>query len=113
MEILRQVKRAQASWSAMDCRTLTRAREIPIPGHQHAPAPLRTPEDLWGEEALASSSTTDKEKKLLSEHDALLAFQFEFMRKVHEMNEFEVKHLATFENPGNALLWHFQEFSNE
>ena len=68
---------------------------------------------MWGEEALASSNTTDREQKLLSEHNALLAFQFEFMRTVHEQNEKEVKPLATFENPANALLWQFEEFSTD
>ena len=31
-EAMGQIKRAQASWSAMDCRSLSRARGRPIPG---------------------------------------------------------------------------------
>ena len=48
-------KQAQATWIALDCRTLTKT-SIPTPGQKHhyeaSPTPLRLTEDLWGKARL-------------------------------------------------------------
>ena len=55
-EAMGQLKRAQASWAAMDCKTLTRKREQDIPDHPNPPRPLRGEGDLWGADAVGKLS---------------------------------------------------------
>ena len=119
-EVFNQMRRAQATWIALDCRTLTKA-SIPIPGQKHPPKPLRSAEDLWGKARLEPSSSSTgvqqtqgneplsaAERSLLLEQNDLIAFVEEALKIIHEANEgAEVRQLGIIENPRKSWLWDF------
>ena len=109
LEAIGQLKRSQASWSAMDCRTLTRAREKPIPGHPKPPKQLRGTTDLWGKELAESGTLSYDERNLLREHNDLLRFNFQILEVVEEMNLDSLVHVHVQENPSRSLEWLFPE----
>ena len=82
-----QFKKTQASWSAMDCKTLSSAREMLIPGHPKPPRQLRRVDDLWGAGALGSNTLNQTEARTLKDLKELLRFNFEAMAKVEGMNQ--------------------------
>ena len=120
-EVFNQMRRAQATWIALDCRTLTKADIVP-PSQQHhyepeAP-PLRSAEDLWGRTRLeASGSSTGwwahqplsaAEQSVLLEQNDLIAFVEEALKIIHEANEGEaIRQLGIVENPRKSWLWDF------
>ena len=114
-------KQAQATWIALDCRTLTKT-SIPTPGQKHhyeaSPTPLRSAEDLWGEARLEPSNSSSgvwakqplsaAERSLLLEQNELIAFVEEALKFIHEANESaEIRQLGIVENLRKSWLWVF------
>ena len=118
-EVFNHMRRAQATWIALDCCTLTKVSN-PITGPEHLPNPLRSAEDLWGkaqlepnrcsggkQQARGSERLSAEERSLLLEHNDLIAFVEEALEIIHEANEFKVQQLGVIENPENSWLWCF------
>ena len=90
-------KQAQATWIALDCRTLTKT-SIPTPGQKHhyetSPTPLRSAENLWGKARLEPSNSSSgvwanqplsaAERSLLLEQNESIAFVEEALKIIHE-----------------------------
>ena len=119
-EAFSEMRRAQATWIALDCHTLTKAN-IPTCGQQHhheaSHTPLRSAEDLWGKARLEpSSNSTDwgppplsaEERSQLLEQNELIAFVEEALKVIHEANEGQnIRQLGIIENPRKSWLWDF------
>ena len=121
IEIFNQMRRAQATWIAHDCRTLTKTDAL-TPGQQHlygaSPPPLCSANDLWGKTRLESnSSSTDwwtnqplsaAGQSLLLEQIVFIAFVKEALEIIHEANEGqEIRQVGIIENPTESWLWNF------
>jgi len=94
-EILEAAAAADATVGAMDCSTLSRARERPILGHAKAPRPLRDaqhPEGLPG--------LTEHEGQRVKEANDIVYFFGELGRRATEAGA-----ACVLENPLRAWFW--------
>ena len=106
-EALQELRRAQASWSAIDPRTLVKTREAAVPGQPDPPRLLRGEDDLWG--ADCCDELDEDELALLNDHNDLLNFNFTAVETVQELNRGELVHVHVQENPKHSWLWVFEE----
>ena len=119
-EVFNQMRRAQATWIALDCCTLTKA-SILIPDQEHPPEPLRSVQDLRSKASLEPSSsssgaqlTQGNEPLSAAEQSFLLGqsdpstFVERTLKDIHEANEgAKVRQLGIIENPRKSGLWDF------
>jgi hypothetical protein len=85
------------STGAMDCSTLSRAREIPIPGRQGGPQPLRSEDHIFG---LPSLTGTDVER--VTEANQLVEVFGRISQVAHKATA-----AVVLENPRRAYFWRF------
>ena len=94
----RAVASSQAYWVALQCSTLSRAREIPA--HPGAPRPLRNDSELWGiPRSMQNPAFSKAEKEQLEESNALIRTTFELAEVGGIANS-----LGNIEQPGRTLL---------
>ncbi len=119
-EVFNQMRKAQATWITLGCRTLTKV-STPIPGQRHPPKPLRSIQDLWDKARREPSSSSTgvqltqaneplsaAERSLLLEQDDPITFVEGALRVIHEANEdAKVRQLGIIENPMNSWLCDF------
>ena len=87
-----------AIW-AVDCSTLSRAREIAIPGHKHGPKPLRSEQLPRG---LHDLQGRDKER--VRQANLFIDFTFEQVESSVAAGK-----AAILESPGRSHLWNFEQ----
>ena len=119
-EVLSSMRRAQATWIALDYSTLS-CSDIPsCEQQQHHGAlhtPLRSAEDLWGRARLEPSSNctevshpplSAEERSQLLEQNDLIAFVEEALKIIQETNKDQnLRQLGIVENPRKSWLWEF------
>jgi len=97
------IRRAEADevdlWAVgLDCSTLTRARERPIPGHPKPPAPLRS---AAHPEGLPSLDKTSADWKRVQITNRLIEFVGKLFRAARKAGKL-------LENPAGSWLWQFR-----
>ena len=97
--IAQEADRAFAAVCAMDCSTLTRAREKPIPGHPNPPQPMRSESHPYG---LPHLEGRDKDR--VEQANALIVFFASIARTLDAAGCAFI-----LENPARSYIWHFKE----
>ena len=120
-EVFSQMRRAQATWIALDCRALTKT-DIVTPGQQRhyipPPPPLRRAKELWNKIRLGPSSGSTEwwahqplstaEQSVLLEQSDSSAFVGEALKIIQEASEGQAtRQLSVIENPRESWLWDF------
>ena len=97
LQILKYAAKADGFWIAMDCSTLSRAREIPILGmpEGQGPQPLRS--ETYPEGLL---NLPDKDRIRVEEANELIRFCAEVVRTANITLA-----VQGLENPANAYFW--------
>jgi hypothetical protein len=90
-----QVHKLDAAIFGVECATLTRAREIPIPGHPHPLQLLRAQGNEWG---LSNLSHADEAK--VARLNKFIRFSLEFSAAMDDQGA-----AAALENPKNSWFW--------
>lgn len=91
---------ADFAWFATCCKSQSRARERPIPGHPKAPGPLRSDEYVRG---LPHLSGDDLRK--VTEGNLMADITWECVHKILDANDAGQFKAAGVENPRNSYLW--------
>ena len=93
------MKKCDAAIWAVDCSTLSRAREIAIPGHRHGPKPLRS-------EAMPRGllSLPPHEADRVKQANLFIDFTFEQVALSIAAGK-----AAILESPARSHLWHFKQ----
>ena len=93
------IRKADAVLWAIACDTMTRSRDIPLPGHSKAPAPLRHEGAVRGVPNLAS-----KDQSRVTQANKFIDFAWsEVGLAVKD------RRAAVVENPARSWLWRFQQ----
>ena len=90
-----------AIW-AVDCSTLSRAREVAIPGHNGGPKPLRAENAVRGLQSLAGRDATRVEQ----------ANPFIDITSVQVAKSVTAGRAAILESPARSHLWGFQQLKD-
>ena len=97
-----QVQACDAATWAVDCSTLSRAREVAIPGHHAAPKPLRAENEVRGLCTLTGRDATRVEQ-------ANLFIDFTFAQIALSVSAGKA---AVLEPPARSHLWGFQQLKD-
>ena len=96
-----EAAKADAVMVAMDCSTLSRARERPIPGVARPPQPLRDAAHVWGLPNLG-----ERDAKRVADANILIQFTADVAQAGHRGGAGVV-----LENPRRAWYWHIPEIA--
>ena len=97
-----QVQSCDAAIWAVDCSTLSRAREVAIPGHNAAPKPLRAENEVRGLRTLEG-----RDAARVAQANLFIDFTFEQIALAVSANK-----AAVLESPARSHLWGFQQLKD-
>ena len=97
-----QVQSCDAAILAVDCSTLSRAREVATPGHHAAPKPLRAEDEVRGLRTLEGRDATRVEQ-------ANLFIDVTFVQMALSVSAGKA---AVLECPARGHLWGFQQLKD-